>query len=181
MFSGPEPQNSFDTRIQKFKDSVERSSKKYETLNQKLLRINALNKQLSEGFSVSMHVIVDISNLLKQYTSLFDEMETLLSKIDENNSLKSIDIEYMNAVTKKTIEQLTIDFSKQIDNIVKTYEKNGKTKEDMHQLQKLRDLSANITAEKTQPPSQFQGGYKKYERKKKITTTKNISVSGKKK
>ena len=197
MFRGPEAHNSFDTRIQKFKDSVERSSKKYETLNEKLIRINALNKKLSEGFSVSMHVIVDISNLLKQYTSLFDEMESLLSKIDEHSGIKTIDIEYMNAVTKKTIEQLTIDFSKQIDNVVKTYEKNGKSKEDMNQLQKLRELSTNITTVSPTPtptptptnvlPTPSSGGstrkYSLYTKsgRKKIITTKNISSGGKKK
>ena len=145
MFRGPERDNSFDDRIHKFKESVERSAKKYETLNEKLLRLNSMNKRLSEGFSVSMHVIVDISNLLKQYTSLFDDMENLLNKMDDKNDLKTIDIQYMNAVTKKTIEQLTADFSKQIDNIVNVYEKNGKTREDMVNLNKLKHLSNNIT------------------------------------
>ena len=124
-------------------------------------------------------------------------MESLLSKIDEHSGIKTIDIEYMNAVTKKTIEQLTIDFSKQIDNVVKTYEKNGKSKEDMNQLQKLRELSTNITTVSPTPtptptptnvlPTPSSGGstrkYSLYTKsgRKKIITTKNISSGGKKK
>lgn len=171
VFSGPED-NVIEKKLDKFKKNVEISTKKYETLIEKLNRIALINKKLSNGFSVSMKVIVDISALLRQYTELFDQMELLLNKIDDKNTLDTIDIQYMNNVTKQTIERLTVDFEKHIGAIVKTYEQNGKSKEDRDILQLLKSLSSEITTQNFAT----NGGKKQSSRSKKNKSNNKTST-----
>ena len=171
VFSGPED-NVIEKKLDKFKKNVEISTKKYETLIEKLNRIALINKKLSNGFSVSMKVIVDISALLRQYTELFDQMELLLNKIDDKNTLDTIDIQYMNNVTKQTIERLTVDFEKHIGAIVKTYEQNGKSKEDRDNLQLLKSLSSEITTQNFAT----NGGKKQSSRSKKNKSNNKTST-----
>ena len=178
VFSGPED-NVIEKKLDKFKKNVEISTKKYETLVEKLNRIALINKKLSNGFSVSMKVIVDISALLRQYTELFDQMELLLNKIDDKNTLDTIDIQYMNNVTKQTIERLTVDFEKHIGAIVKTYEQNGKSKEDRDNLQLLKNLSSEITTPTNLPSTQnftTNGGKKQSSRIKKNKSNNKTST-----
>jgi hypothetical protein len=106
-------------------ERIHTKKKLFDTMENKLKRMNDLNKKLSEGYELSMKMVVDVSQLLHNYTKMFDDLEVMLSKIDNDMGIKDVDIRYVSELTKDSIKKISIDFNNQYPSIIVALEKQG--------------------------------------------------------
>ena len=151
-FTGPvsndinDPISSHISSVQK---GLHKSTRRYRTLNEHVTQLEKLNKKLSDGFNVSMHVIIDVSQILKQYTTLYNAFFHEMDKIDKKHSLENDELQKLNDFTTNKINELNVIFNNQIDSIIDTYKSNNKTTDDINKLVELKKVSDSIASSET--------------------------------
>ena len=166
-FTGPvshDINDPINTHISSIQKGLSKSTRRYKTLNEHVTQLEKLNKKLTDGFNVSMHVIIDVSQILKQYTLLYNSFFHELDNIDKKHSVENEELQKLNDFTTNKINELNVIFDNQIDNIVDIYKSNDKTPDDINKLVQLKKLSESIASSGT---TVSRGGMRKNKNKKK--------------
>jgi hypothetical protein len=72
-----------------------------------------------------MNVIVDIGKVLKSYHYFLDEVEDLVTQLDNSHSINSKSINELKTLTDAALKNLSSNYNEQLDEIVKAYKKNN--------------------------------------------------------
>lgn len=131
----------------------------------KLQKTELMNQKLSESYNVSLKIIVDVSKLLQQYMSYFNEIDQIVSAIDlSNTNSNSKHFININKLTSEKIDELTVNFQEQLNVLTPIYEKNNMSTADLTSYNKLLN---NVNLESKKIAAIQQGGRKKINRLKK--------------
>lgn len=117
--------------IGKMQGSIVKTSKSYTENIKKYKEIAKLNEQLTKSYIANLKVIVDVSELLNSYSTVFKSLKDEFSKMEAalGKPLDITDFEYLSNLTKDKIETLNLEFMKQSDNLKKMYSQYGKPEE----------------------------------------------------
>lgn len=117
--------------INKMQGSIVKTSRNYTENIKKYKEIAKLNEQLTKSYIANLKVIVDVSELLNSYSSVFKSLKDEFSKMEAalGKPLDVADFEYLTNLTKNKIETLNTEFIKQSDNLKKLYSQYGKPEE----------------------------------------------------
>lgn len=130
----------------------------------KLQKTELMNQKLSESYNVSLKIIVDVSKLLQQYMSYFNEIDQIVSAIDlSNTNSNSKYFININKLTSEKIDELTVNFQEQLNVLTPIYEKNNMSTSDLTSYNKLLN---NVNLESKKIAAIQQGGRKKINRLK---------------
>ena len=112
-------------QIEKIKHKITSNNKD----PQKIKSMTELNNKLTDSYSVSLKIIVDVSKLLNQYMVFFNEIDKVLIESDKHesntNTLNSEYLQYINKLTSENIQNMTNDFEKQLESMIPIYKKNN--------------------------------------------------------
>jgi hypothetical protein len=105
-----------------------------------------------------LKIIVDVSKLLQQYMSYFNEIDQIVSAIDLSNSnSNSKHFININKLTSEKIDELTVNFQEQLNVLTPIYEKNNMSTADLTSYNKLLN---NVNLESKKIAAIQQGGRK---------------------
>jgi CRISPR/Cas system-associated endonuclease Cas3-HD len=147
--------------IDKMQGSIVKASRGYQNNIKKYKDVAQFNQHLTKSYVANMKVIVDVSELLNSYTSVFNSLKDEFSKMEEvmGRQLDKADFDYLETLTKSKVEELQTEFNKQASGIKKLYAQYGKPEElnrillaqsDMQKaLEHAESTYKNLTVEKT--------------------------------
>lgn len=117
--------------IDKMQGSIVKASRGYQNNIKKYKDIAQFNQHLTRSYVANMKVIVDVSELLNSYTSVFNSLKDEFAKMEEamGRQLDKTDFEYLESLTKSKMEELQTEFNKQASGIKKLYAQYGKPEE----------------------------------------------------
>lgn len=117
--------------IDKMQGSIVKASKGYQNNIKKYKEIAQFNQHLTRSYVANLKVIVDVSELLNSYTSVFNSLKDEFSKMEEamGRQMDKSDFDYLESLTKAKMDQLNTEFNKQADGIKKLYAQYGKPEE----------------------------------------------------
>lgn len=104
---------------------IEKKRNHVQTMKSKIDKLKEINNKLTDGYELSLQMVVDVSKLLQNYTKMFDDLERLLSALDQDMGIQQTDIQYISNLTKESIRKISTDFNNQFPSIVEVLEKNG--------------------------------------------------------
>lgn len=146
--------------IDKMQGSIVKASRGYQNNIKKYKDVAQFNQHLTRSYVANMKVIVDVSELLNSYTSVFNSLKDEFSKMEEvmGRQLDKADFDYLETLTKSKVEELQSEFNKQANGIKKLYAQYGKPEElnrillaqsDMQKaLEHAESTYKNLTVEK---------------------------------
>lgn len=126
-------------KVNDISEKIEKKKSQYQTMKQKVERLNDLNNKLSSGYELSLRMVVDVSKLLTNYTKMFDDLEQLIGNLDDDMNIKQNDIQYISNLTKESIKKISYDFNSQFSTVVKALEKNNSS-ESIQYANKLKTI-----------------------------------------
>jgi hypothetical protein len=117
--------------IDKMQGSIVKASKGYQTNIKKYKEIAQFNQHLTRSYVANLKVIVDVSELLNSYTSVFNSLKDEFAKMEEamGRQMDKSDFDYLESLTKAKMDDLNSEFNKQADGIKKLYAQYGKPEE----------------------------------------------------
>lgn len=117
--------------ISKMQTSISKASKNYQDNITKYKEVAKFNQHLTRSYMANLKVIVDVSELLNSYASVFTSLKTEFGKMDSalGKGLDLTDFEYLQNLTKSKIDDLNNQFSKQSEGLKKLYTMYGKPEE----------------------------------------------------
>lgn len=153
--------NAFEKKMSAIKTNIEKTTQNQVNMKDKLKKLRVINDKLSDSYSVSLRVIVDVSKLMNQYMKFFNQIDDSLKQLDSNaNTISQEDIKYINKLTSTNIDNMIKEFNDQLNGMIDLYRKNNMS---TNQLMEYKDLLKGINEESRQ--IQLQGG-KKLNKKK---------------
>lgn len=147
-----------DKLLVKVKDvskTIEKKRTQFENMKGKIDKLTALNSKLANGYELSLKIVVDVSKLLKNYTKMFDDIETMLGSLDKDMGAHQLDIKYISELTKKSIEKIRTDFNAQYPTIIEALEKDG-NKENVASARKLKVIVNEISEDAKEMEAKLQ-------------------------
>ena len=140
---------SMDGQLTKIKSAVRNSTSKHKDMQERLKSITEINNKLSQSYDVSLRIIVDVSKLLNQYISFFNEIEVLVEGLNgELNQRETSEyIRYINRLTSDNIDKMTKEFQNQLSQLIPLMTKN---KLETSNLQQYGSLLENINQDAKQ-------------------------------
>lgn len=114
-----------DKRMKNINAELRKNVKNSKKIKNSFKQISNVNTTLSKGLTVSMNVIVDIGKVLKSYHYFLDEVEDLVSQLDDSHSINSKSINELKTLTDAALKNLNTNYNEQLDEIVKAYKKNN--------------------------------------------------------
>jgi hypothetical protein len=120
---------------------VRKTTDNHKGLQAKLKSITEINTKLSQSYDVSLRVIVDVSKLLNQYISFFNDIDGLLSQldIDASNASTGDYVKYINRLTSDNLDKMTQEFKTQLDKLVPLFQKNDMPSQHLVEYGQLLD------------------------------------------
>ncbi len=117
--------------IDKMQGSIVKASRGYQNNIKKYKDIAQFNQHLTRSYVANMKVIVDVSELLNSYTSVFNSLKDEFAKMEAamGRQLDKTDFDYLESLTKSKMEELQTEFNKQANGIKKLYAQYGKPEE----------------------------------------------------
>lgn len=117
--------------IDKMQGSIVKASKGYQSNIKKYKEIAQFNQHLTRSYVANLKVIVDVSELLNSYTSVFNSLKDEFAKMEEamGRQMDKSDFDYLESLTKAKMDELNTEFNKQADGIKKLYAQYGKPEE----------------------------------------------------
>lgn len=117
--------------IDKMQGSIVKASRGYQNNIKKYKDVAQFNQHLTRSYVANMKVIVDVSELLNSYTSVFNSLKEEFSKMEEamGRQLDKADFDYLESLTKSKMEELQTEFNKQANGIKRLYAQYGKPEE----------------------------------------------------
>lgn len=113
-----------DMRMKSVYASLKKKKNSDNSAKKSIKQLSNVNEKLVDGLTVSMNVIVDIGKVLKSYHYFIDEVEDLVSKMD-NNSITSKSVKELKSLTDVALNNLNTNYNEQLEEILKAYEMNG--------------------------------------------------------
>ncbi len=130
--------------LEKMQNNLKRNNEKVKKFQGKVTELRKFNNKLSEGYQLSLKMVVDVSDLLQRYVGIFEMLENLMTNIESTFEFNDQDFRYIRDLTEKSIEDIRIKMNKQVDSMVVVFEKEGLTKQ-ASELKKLKETSAEIS------------------------------------
>ena len=143
----------FSNSLNKLKSNLQQAPNK--TLHTKIKSLTEINKKVSDSYTVSLKIIVDVSKLLNQYMLYFNEIEKIIQGLEKQNNTNALNEEYftyINKMTSEKIENLSDAFRKQLSTLKPIYSKNNISTTDLDTydilLKEISQESKTILEEK---------------------------------
>lgn len=123
--------DNIKAEIANMQGSIVKTSKAYRDNIKKYKDIAKFNQHLTKSYVNNMKVMVDVSELLNSYASVFNALRDEFGKMEAavGKSLNLTDFEYLENLTQSKIENLNAEFQKQANGIKKLYAEYGKPDE----------------------------------------------------
>ena len=137
----------FIKKLQTFKTTLEKKKDTEQSMTTKVKSLTELNKKVTDSYNVSLKIIVDVTKLLNQYMVYFNEIETLMERLNNSKNSNTISGNYfnnINALTSQKIDELSLNFQKQLKSLKTVYNKNNL---DTSELDQYNDLIGSISTE----------------------------------
>ena len=147
-----------DKLLVKVKDvskTIEKKRTQFENMKVRIDKLTELNSKLANGYELSLKIVVDVSKLLKNYTKMFDDIETMLGSLDKDMGAHQLDIKYISELTKKSIEKIRTDFNVQYPSIIDALEKDG-NKDNVASARKLKVIVNEISEDAKEMEAKLQ-------------------------
>ena len=122
-----------------------KNNEKVKKFQGKITELRKFNNKLSDGYQLSLKMVVDVSDLLHRYVGIFEMLETLMTNIESTFEFNEEDFRYIRDLTEKNIQDIRTKLNKQVDSMVVVFEKEG-LKAQASELKKLKDTSAEISS-----------------------------------
>ncbi len=130
--------------IDNLKKNLKKNNDKVKTFKSKVNDLKKFNNKLSDGYQLSLQMIVDVSDLLHRYVQVFDMMETMMKDIEATFEFSDEDFQYIRNLTEKSILDLQSKMHGQIDSMVVVFEKEG-LKKQAAEIKKFKEVSFEIS------------------------------------
>lgn len=117
--------------LDKMQGAIKKTSRTYQDDIKKYKDIAKFNQHLTKSYVANLKVIVDVSELLNSYSSVFISMKDEFAKMDTavGRPLELSDFEYLENLTKAKMEDLNLEFAKQTEGLKKLYTQYGRAEE----------------------------------------------------
>lgn len=141
-----------DERMNSIYSTIKKTTKSGNAEKRNIKKLTNVNNKLADGLTVSMNVIVDIGKVLKSYNYFMDEVEELVSKLD-NQSITSQSVRDLKSITDIALNNLNNNYNEQLDEIVKAYKNNDMDSSRFTKLMNMNDSKggSNSKTPKTKP------------------------------
>lgn len=146
--------------LARIKSTLDNNTVVSKSMNTKMNSLKEINKKLSDSYSISLKIIVDVSKLLNQYMIYFNEIEKMMNDLDKrtSNSFNNDYFSHINNMTSQKIDELTNEFKQQLNNLKPTFEKNNIP---IEELNTYEQLLSDINLESKLITQRKSGGKKK--------------------
>ena len=130
--------------IDNLKKNLKNNNDKVKTFKSKVNDLKKFNNKLSNGYQLSLQMVVDVSDLLHRYVQVFDMLETMMKDIEATFEFNEEDFQYIRNLTEKSIIDLQTKMHGQIDSMVVIFEKEGMKKE-ASEIKKFKEVTFEIS------------------------------------
>ena len=130
--------------LERLQNNLKKNNDKVKKFQGKITELRKFNNKLSDGYQLSLKMVVDVSDLLHRYVGIFEMLETLMTNIESTFEFNEEDFRYIRDLTEKNIEDIRTKMNKQVDSMVVVFEKEGLSKQ-ASELRKLKETSAEIS------------------------------------
>jgi len=130
--------------IDNLKQNLKKNNNKVKTFKSKVNDLKKFNNKLSNGYQLSLQMVVDVSDLLHRYVQVFDMLETMMKDIEVTFEFNEEDFQYIRNLTEKSIVDLQTKMHGQIDSMVVIFEKEGMKKE-ASEIKKFKEVTFEIS------------------------------------
>lgn len=131
--------------LNRLQNNLKKNNEKVKKFQGKITELRKFNNKLSDGYQLSLKMVVDVSDLLHRYVGIFEMLETLMTNIESTFEFNEEDFRYIRDLTEKNIQDIRTKLNKQVDSMVVVFEKEG-LKAQASELKKLKDTSAEISS-----------------------------------
>jgi hypothetical protein len=131
--------------LNRLQNNLKKNNEKVKKFQGKITELRKFNNKLSDGYQLSLKMVVDVSDLLHRYVGIFEMLETLMTNIESTFEFNEEDFRYIRDLTEKNIHDIRTKLNKQVDSMVVVFEKEG-LKAQASELKKLKDTSAEISS-----------------------------------
>jgi hypothetical protein len=148
------PSNAFGVKVtsvdgipadlENVKKTIVGTNKKYREELSKYREIATFNQQLSKGYVKNLEAMVDVSRVLNQYIEVFNVLRDEFEKNERalGSSMSTIDISFLEQLTKSKIDELNTKFMSETEKLKKLYTQYGKHDEFTRVVEAQRNLLA---------------------------------------
>ena len=112
-------------KVRDISSKIEKKRTHVQNMKSKMDKLKEINHKLTDGYELSLKMVVDVSKLLQTYTKMFDDLEKMLSTLDQDMGIQHTDIQYISNLTRESIRKISNDFNNQFPSIINVLEKNG--------------------------------------------------------
>lgn len=130
--------------LERLQNNLKKNNEKVKKFQGKITELRKFNNKLSDGYQLSLKMVVDVSDLLHRYVGIFEMLETLMTNIESTFEFNEDDFRYIRDLTEKSIEDIRTKMNKQVDSMVAVFEKEGLSKQ-ASELRKLKETTAEIS------------------------------------
>ena len=125
-------------------NNLKKNNEKVKKFQGKVTELRKFNNKLSDGYQLSLKMVVDVSDLLQRYVGIFEMLENLMTNIESTFEFNEEDFRYIRDLTEKSIEDIRIKMNKQVDSMAIVFEKEGLNKQ-ASELRRLKETTAEIS------------------------------------
>ena len=115
--------------LNRLQNNLKKNNEKVKKFQGKITELRKFNNKLSEGYQLSLKMVVDISDLLHRYVGIFEMLETLMTNIESTFEFNEEDFRYIRDLTEKSISDIRTKLNNQVDSMVVIFEKEGLKKQ----------------------------------------------------
>lgn len=130
--------------LEKMQNNLKKNNEKVKKFQGKVTELRKFNNKLSDGYQLSLKMVVDVSDLLQRYVGIFEMLENLMTNIESTFEFNEEDFRYIRDLTEKSIEDIRIKMNKQVDSMAIVFEKEGLNKQ-ASELRRLKETTAEIS------------------------------------
>jgi predicted nuclease with TOPRIM domain len=138
-----ENHDRLQSKVNDISERIEKKRSHYQNMKNKVDKLTELNNKLTNGYELSLKMVVDVSKLLTNYTKMFDDLDKLLGNLDEDMDVQQNDIKYISNLTKESINKISHDFNQQFPTVLKALEKTNRT-ESMSYAKRLKTIVTEL-------------------------------------
>ena len=92
--------------LEKMQNNIKKNNEKVKKFQGKVTELRKFNNKLSEGYQLSLKMVVDVSDLLQRYVGIFEMLENLMTNIESTFEFNDQDFRYIRDLTEKSIEDI---------------------------------------------------------------------------
>ena len=130
--------------LDRLQNNLKKNNEKVKKFQGKVTEMRKFNNKLSDGYQLSLKMVVDVSDLLQRYVGIFEMLENLMTNIESTFEFNEEDFRYIRDLTEKSIEDIRLKMNKQVDSMAIVFEKEGLNKQ-ASELRKLKETTAEIS------------------------------------